>query len=247
MEPTPAQRESTDGAGRENTGAEHRVQPHDGAGLPHVIYLPGMQGEMPGDRWFVSGLRDGGIRAATIFNWTQRQWPVQNLRDRDQHHRAAEALIEMIDAADPGPVVLIGHSTGAMVILDALSTLSRPRVEQAWLLSAAVSHAYDLRPALAGVHRLISIYSPADYVVLNLGTRVFGSADGLTQPCGGYQPFDGPGSDDARVEQIKWDPAWLRSGHYGGHLGPMAAASGAFARDIMAPMICARLRTEPSA
>ncbi len=209
-----------------------------------IIYLPGMQGEAAGDRWIERGLIDAGAADTRIFDWVESWWPLKNLRNRENHKRAAaklaEKLRELVDDGEGKKHVLLGHSTGAMVILDLLEHFDEPVVDLAWFLSAAVSRGYDLRPALGGTKRLVNVYSPVDYVVLNLGTKLFGSADGEHEECAGHQPFNGPGREDARLEQIAYDPQWLKAGHYGGHLGPMATVTGAYARDVLLPLICER-------
>lgn len=199
------------------------------------IYLPGMQGERMGDRSFCAGLIEAGLRDSEIFDWPEHRWMLNNLRDRESHRRMAEELAGRIGVLTDRRVVLVGHSTGAMVILDTLEQLGRQPIEQAWLLNAAVSGDYDLRPALAGVRRLVNIYSPRDWLVLNVGTRLFGTADGPRKWCAGFSSFTGPGGDDPRLEQRCYDPAWLKAGHYGGHLGALLLTR--FARDVIGPMI----------
>lgn len=210
-----------------------------------IEHVPGMQGDAPGDRWLVRALVEAGFEQTSLFAWTGYRWPLNNLRDRRQHRRVGRQLAERLQDLhrrdEAVRHVLIGHSTGAMVILEALARLGTAIVDQAWLLNAAVSRRFDLRPALAGTRRLINVYSPLDWAVLNLGTRVFGSADGLREPCAGFQPFIGPGCDDGRVEQIQHRRGWLRSGHYGGHLGALTPVNRLFVRDVLAPMIVERL------
>ncbi len=206
-----------------------------------VIYLPGMQGRMLGDRWLTQGLTDAGLRHVQTFNWPRSIWPLRNLRDRAMHDAAADHLLQLIRAErqhhTDRALVLIGHSTGAMVILDALSRLDEAPVEQAWLIAAAVSCGYDLVQSLGGVEHLVSVYSPWDWAVLGAGTRLFGTADGLNEDAAGYRQFTGPGADDPKLHQMAYDPGWARTGHLGGHLGPLNRF---FARRIMGPMILNR-------
>jgi len=212
-----------------------------------IEYVPGMQGEALGDRWFTAGLIEAGFAETTLFDWTGYRWPLNNLRDRRQHARVGRELAARIAAAHRRQRdvrhVLIGHSTGAMVVLEALDALGTAIVDQAWLLNAAVSRRYDLRPALAGTRRLINIYSPFDWLVLNLGTRVFGTADGKREACAGFGPFVGGGCDDGRLEQIAWDRRWTKTGHYGGHLGPLMPINRLFVRDVLGPMVVQRFNT----
>lgn len=110
-------------------------------------------------------------------------------------------------------------------------------MDQAWFLNAAVSRSYDLAPALAGTRRLVNVYSESDYFILNLATKVFGSADGEFTDCAGHKPFIGPGSDSDKLEQIAYDKSWLRAGHVGLHT---TSLFGPFARDVVLPMILER-------
>ena len=206
-----------------------------------VIFLPGMQGDTPGDRWFVKGLIEGGATDSRLFDWTESWWAMKNLHDRDGHRRAAEKLagkLQQLSEEDPHKTtILIGHSTGAMVILDILPLLQADLIDQAWLLNAAVSRGYDLTAALPGARRIVNLYSKNDWVVLNLGTKLFGTADGSHEASAGHEPFDGPGSGDARLEQLPYDPAWAKTGHLGLHTTFVFKH---FSRDVLLPMILER-------
>ena len=206
-----------------------------------VVFLPGMQGDTPGDRWFVKGLIEGGATDSQLFDWTESWWALKNLHDREGHQRAAAKLAGKLQQpieANPSPVnILIGHSTGAMVILDILPLLPEGLIHQAWLLNAAVSCGYDLTPALPGTQKLINVYSKNDWIVLNLGTKLFGTADGNREASAGHQPFDGPGSDHPRLEQLPYDSAWAKTGHLGLHTTFIFKA---FSRDVLLPMIVDR-------
>ena len=210
--------------------------------LPTVIYLPGMQGAMLSDRWFVRGLRGGGLKRCRTFDWTRSRWWLVNLRNRRTHRQGAVKLARWIarrkQRRPSQPIVLIGHSTGAMVILDALERLDAPHVDAAWFIAAAVSSNYDLSAALNGARRLVNMHSPGDWLVLGAGTTLFGTADGLYRKSAGFSGFTGTGSDDPRLRQVPYDPKWLASGHLGGHTTPLFRL---FARDVLGPMVLAEL------
>jgi hypothetical protein len=203
-----------------------------------------MSGAGPLDRWFARGLGRSGLGRVEVINWPRtRAWMLHNLRNREQHLRAARELADRLIAMhrrEPRvELVVTAHSTGVMVTLDALARLGEPIVAQAWFLAAAVHRSSDLRPALGGVRRLCNLYSWRDVLALGMGTAVFGNADGLRGESAGRQPFVGPGSDDERVEQIAYDPRWRRTGNLGLHT---TVLYGTFARGVLAPMIRRRLR-----
>lgn len=203
-----------------------------------VIYLPGMQGEIPLDRWLLRGVRDGGVNDCRIYNWPESWWPLRNLRDRDQHRAAGARLVEMVkrehEEGDNSKVVLMGHSTGAMVILDALEMIEEGLIDQVWLLSAAVCCDYDLRGCVEKTERMVNVYSGLDWLALNVGTRLFGTADGIHGKSAGYAGFCGAGSDDERVEQWVYRMEWLRWWHWGGHLSVLNRM---FGREVIGPGI----------
>ncbi len=206
----------------------------------HLRHLPGMQGEIFLDRWFVRGLRRGGLEDSSVYHWTKHRWPLRNLRDRAAHRAAAWELAERLTAfhaAHPGrPMVLTGHSTGALVVIETLANLEAGVVTQAWLISAAASRSYDLRPALAKVGRMVNVYSRLDWLTLSAGTTLFGTADGRRGAAAGWGRFTGPGSDSPKLEQWPHRLVWLKRFHGGGHLAPLNTA---FARHVIAPAIVA--------
>ena len=61
-----------------------------------IIYLPGMQGEAAGDRWIERGLIDAGAADTRIFDWVESWWPFKNLRNRENHKRAADKLAKKL-------------------------------------------------------------------------------------------------------------------------------------------------------
>lgn len=201
-----------------------------------VIYTAGMCGEKGFDRFCISGLRKAGLRVLS-HHWACHNFPIFNLRDRRQHERAAASLAGMVREVRRESavehVVLIGHSTGAVVVLDALQHVKEP-VGQAVLLAAAVSPHYDLRRSLEPVSRLLNLYSPLDLFMLLAGTSLFGTADGRHRPAAGCVGFHGTGADDPRLVQRRYSPRWARCGNFGGHIGCL---HGQFAQRVLAPII----------
>ena len=203
-----------------------------------VYYCPGMMGEIRADRQFLRGLAEGGVGDSVLFNWPRYLNPLRNLRNRVQHHRAAGQLMETVRrfqrSSPDRPVVLMGHSTGTLVLLEALTLMEEGGVEQAWLLASAVRPGYDVRPALQRLDRLVNVYSRKDRWLAGWGTFFFGTADGAREPAAGKVGLVGPGADDPRVEQLAYESAWREHGHRGGHLGVLSRE---FAGHVIAPAI----------
>jgi len=202
-----------------------------------VYYLPGMAGMLHRDRLFCDAIRKAGIKLVHDLNWVRHPWTLQllNLRQRRGHLETAEQVARMIDTEpDFHRVVLIGHSTGAMIALDILEHLQQRTVEQTWLLAPAVSRSRDITAALPHTDRLLNLYSGGDWLHNCIGTSLVGSADGKFGPCAGYAPLTGPGSDDDTLKQVNYDQTWRQHGHRGGHLSILKPD---FATHVIVPAI----------
>jgi len=166
------------------------------------------------------------------FAWTHG-WGqlLKDLMDIEHVKRKAQELaadINRIKAKEPERLIyLLAKSGGTGLALLATEQLAADTLERVVLLGAAVSPTYDLRPALRATKRqIVSFYSPFDQIVLNLGTRRFGTIDRVHGPSAGYRGFETPkqlsDADHAlygRLVQISWDPSMLLQGYAGGHTG----------------------------
>ena len=116
------------------------------------------------------------------------------------------------------PVFLVGKSGGTGLVVRALEHLPGDTVEDAVLLSPALSPTYDLSPALRAVSReMVVFWSPLDLIVLGLGTRVFGTIDGIKSVSAGLVGFRGPPAGDTareasyrKLRQVRWRMEWRR-------------------------------------
>jgi pimeloyl-ACP methyl ester carboxylesterase len=154
-----------------------------------------------------------------------------DLFDRPHLLRKALELADQIHAVldrDPAtPIFLIGRSGGAALVLHTAELLPPRSLERIVLLSAGISSGYDLRPALRSVRgEIVSFHSKNDQLVLNWGTRTFGTLDRVRSTGAGLNGFVPPKDlDEAdralydRLVQIPWQPRMLRVGHTGSHLG----------------------------
>jgi hypothetical protein len=155
----------------------------------------------------------------------------KDLQDTQHLLRKAQELavyLRELRAHDPDrPIYIIAKSGGTGLVLFALEAVPPNTVDRVILLSAAVSPSYDLRPALrASRHGIVSFNSPYDQVILNWGTRHFGTADRYYGPSAGLYGFVAPPKldDEGRtlythLVQIPWHSRMLWQGHNGGHLG----------------------------
>ena len=74
------------------------------------------------------------------------------------------------------PIYLVGHSAGSAVVLIAAESTPPGVIERVVLLAPSVSSCYDLRPALSRT-RIDAFSSRADWVILGLNMRLFGTTD----------------------------------------------------------------------
>lgn len=166
------------------------------------------------------------------FSWTHGKGRLlRDLQDTQHCLRKANELaaeVEKIKTQDPErPVYLVGKSGGTGLVLAAAEQLPPQTLERIILLSPAVAPTYDLRPALrATKYEIVSFYSPYDQLVLNWGTRQFGTIDRYYGASAGLRGFVIPpdlnASDRAlyeRLVQVKWNPAMILEGHLGIHIG----------------------------
>ena len=211
----------------------------------YLLHLPGVSGESVVDHTLVRGFRDGHLDAdVEIYDWTEHDPGVPALQAIGRNKKQAKLIAEKLTAkfrADPrGVIYLTSHSGGAGLAAWALEDLPPDvKVERAVFIAPALSRGYDLSGALGHVRdKAYVLYSDGDSVILNAGTKVFGTIDGVYDVAAGYGGFIGAkGSDSAayaKLMQIPYDPKWARLGHYGDHIGPMGAA---FSREVLVPLL----------
>jgi pimeloyl-ACP methyl ester carboxylesterase len=166
------------------------------------------------------------------FIWTHGKGhlfkDLQDTRNSLQKSNELAGEIRRLKAADPDrPLFLIGKSGGSGLVLAAAEQLPEQSIERIILLSAAVSTTYDLRPALrATKHEIVSFYSPFDRLILDWGTRNFGTIDRYYGPSAGMRGFKVPRNLSApeerlydRLVQLPWNPRMILEGNTGGHIG----------------------------
>jgi hypothetical protein len=181
------------------------------------------------------------------FIWTHGKGSyLKDLRDTHNVARKADELAAQIKeqyAREPQrPIFLVAKSGGTGLALLAAEQLAPGTLERMILISAAVNPEYDLRPALRATRReVVSFYSKNDQVVLNWGTRTFGTIDRVYGPGAGFRGFVVPKNLSAedraayqRLVQIRWTPSMLMYGYVGTH---SATSSPGFLIGELAPWL----------
>jgi hypothetical protein len=180
-----------------------------------------------------ASLRKAGLpHEVRNFRWSHGTGHfLVDLQDTQHLFKKADALalfLIQLRAESPNrPIYVIARSAGAGLTLFALEQVPPGTVERTILLSAAVSPSFDLRPALRATRgELVAFYSRNDQIVLNWGTRHFGTADRYYGPSAGLRGFVPPTELDRegralyrRLVQVSWTPRMILEGNPGNHIG----------------------------
>lgn len=216
---------------------EHRKQ----QGL--VVILPGIEGISAANLNIRDGLIDAGVdRAVMIYPWGRPIPGVSVLANQVDviGNRIAGSLIARMVATYqdqyPGrPVHIIGHSGGGGVAVFAAESMPEGRsIEGLVLLSASISRDYDLTKAMSHCSEgIVNFYNPQDTALLEAGTTVFGTVDGVHGPSAGLRGFTNshPGLVQRRISSSGGDP------HF-------AATREWFVEQHIAPYVRSRLAAE---
>jgi pimeloyl-ACP methyl ester carboxylesterase len=205
---------------------------HDGL----TLVLPGIEAESVFTYGMCDGLLDGGVQGAIrVFNWGL-PFPggyLANLTRIDRNRRRAKDIAQEIvayqNAYPHRPVHLVAQSGGAGVAVFAAEALPENRtVDGIVLLGAALSPTYNLSKALRKTKKgILNSHSCKDSMVLNWGTRFFGTTDRKFTPAAGHLGFQKPANltpeehtlYDEKLHQLPWCPDWADScQHWGGHI-----------------------------
>jgi pimeloyl-ACP methyl ester carboxylesterase len=210
-----------------------------------LIYVPGIGGYGHNDRAWTSGLRSGGFSGNTeVWKWTGNLGPISALWDHARHRAEARRMADRIRAlhseSPAKSLVLVGHSAGAGLAVMALEDLPPDvQVDEVVLLAPAVSRTYDLTRALRHVRGHADVfYSQNDTLVLEIGTFLFGTVDGVHGEAAGHGGFVRPprGSSEAYAKLVVHPYSTDRRlyGDDGGHEGMLRPA---VAAEVVAPLL----------
>ena len=210
-----------------------------------LVYVPGIGGYGHEDHGWIDGLKAGGYAGKTeVWDWTGKLGPVSALwahaRQRSQARRIADRIREIHSQSPAAPLVLVGHSAGAGLVVMAMEDLpSDLHVDEVVLLAPALSRTYDLTRALRHVDGHADVfYSQRDTLVLAVGTFLLGTVDGIHAEAAGHGGFVKPsGRGDATYAKLTNHPysddRRLR-GDDGGHAGILSPA---VATAVIAPLL----------
>ena len=218
---------------------------------PWLLHIPGISGETGLDRGMIRGLKEGGYAGITeVYDWTCGTPGLPALLARQRNHAQAKKIAEMIlsehEAHPETPIQIVSHSAGAGLLVWALEDLPKDvTVNSVVLLSPALSPDYDLSKALSHVAGKMYVFSsPHDTIVLGAGTRMFGTVDGKKTDAAGDVGFAIPPDADTRqyvkLVPLPYDPAWMKFGNIGDHVGTMLPA---FDKAVVCPLLLAALES----
>ncbi len=214
-----------------------------------VIVLSGIEGCGPLSWNVCKGIEDGGFSGAVVnWEWTTGLWPLflYHLRGKRRNLRAANKLASFIlqyEREYPGrPIYIIGHSGGGAMIAMTLETLpAREIVSAAIMLGPALSHRYDLAPALRRVRNgLWNHWSYGDAFLCAAGTLTCGCVDGKHTLSAGFRGFSPPSDAEkqklyeAKLKQVCYSPRFAKQFHLGGHFG---LANRVFVAETVCPVL----------
>lgn len=211
----------------------------------YLLHLPGVAGTTLLDRAMVKSLKQGGLEVQTqIYNWTRGDPGINALlayqRNQKEADKLAEHLIQRLRAEPDTKLYLTGHSGGTGLVVWILERLPEDvQVESVLLLAPALSPQYDLTRALQRVRGKMYVFSSVyDTIVLGTGTKLFGTIDGVKTDAAGRIGFVRPSAgDEKQYEKLiakPYNAKWMRYGNIGDHIGPIM---GAFARNVLAPLL----------
>ena len=218
-----------------------------------LIYMfPGVEGGPATLTNAAHGLRDAGVESAIeLFDWQRPIGGLTNLTLLAENRTKALEVVDRVrdfrDEHPAAPIDLIGYSGGGgMAIFVAEALPPDVRVRNVILAHPALCPTYDLDPTLEHIDgKLVNFYSTGEWVILGLGTTLFGTMDrsvGASAGMTGFQVEKAAALPDMRrhVEQRAWSPEMISSGHWGDHIGILARE---WNRRYVAPYL---LQTEPA-
>jgi pimeloyl-ACP methyl ester carboxylesterase len=137
---------------------------------------------------------------------------------------AAEILTYRQEHPD-SPIDLVGYSAGGMIALWVAEALPEDvRLRNILLAQPDISPTYDLTESLRRIDgKLVVFYSPNDWVLSAVFSRIFGTMDRQFVVAAGKVGFDlevavPDESLRAKVEQVGWSLEWAATGHPGNHM-----------------------------
>ncbi len=196
-----------------------------------TLVLPGIEAAGPFANAMVKGLSGVIPGAVQMFYWgiPFPEGYLPNLmwlrRNRSKAAELTRIIMRYQDEYPGRPIHIIANSGGAGPALFAVESLPEDRsIDGLVLLSGAISNTYNLSTALRRLRKgLFNFYSHRDWLVLGLGTTLFGTCDRKPRMSCGFVGFKQPtGLADAapytKLHQVPWNPSLIDDcGHWGTH------------------------------
>ena len=172
--------------------------------------------------------------------------------DHCNHIREGRRLASLVMAVKQEcpnrAVYLVGHSSGAAVILAAAEAVPPETVERIVLLAPAVSSEYDLRPALHSCRQTIEVFaSRRDVGALAIAIGFVGTADRRRTSAAGRIGFTPvlacPGDEQlyTKLHIHPWSRAVAWTGNRGSHYGTLGQT---FMRAYVLPLLLRPRRSD---
>ena len=195
------------------------------------------------------GLREGGYVGKTeVYDWTGPNPGLVALTANKHNHeealKIADRITRQFHDQPGGQILIVSHSAGTGLCVWALEDLPEDvKVDTVLLLSPALSPDYDLSHALSHVRgKAYAFHSPNDFFILAAGTHLFGTVDGKKTSAAGHDGFTRPQTASAaqydKLVAEPYDPAWMKLGNIGDHIGCMMPA---FAAAVLSPFLLSNL------
>jgi hypothetical protein len=209
------------------------------------IHLPGIGGYRDVDRGMLRGLREGGCDERIRV----RDWPgadaglaalMATQRHKDESKFVADMIKQELEINPNTRITVSAHSAGSGIIAWALEQLpAEDKIDTLLLIAPALSPTYDLSRAMSHVRgKVYVIYSPYDTAVLGMGTKMFGTVDGVKVEAAGKVGFKMPPNADReqyeKLVQIPYRSEWVKLGNIGDHIGGLSRP---FAKEVLAPLL----------
>jgi pimeloyl-ACP methyl ester carboxylesterase len=218
----------------------------------YLLHLPGIAGYHWVDKQMIAGLREGGYDGRiAVHDWTGDNPGIGSLINREQHDREAQRVATALEKRyrenPKRRIILTAHSGGTGIAVWALEKLPDDvQIDTVILLASALSPTYDLTAALKHVRgTMYALTSATDAIVLGVGTKTFGTVDGVKCEAAGKVGFSMPDAADeaeyAKLKQMPYQAEWLQLGNIGDHIGPLGRL---FTRTVLTPIVLGQAPTE---
>ena len=189
--------------------------------------IPGIEGQATMVKPVVKALRASDYEGEIFsYNWGNPILPFRNLCNKShkslKSQQLAQSITDFAHNHPNTPIDIVGYSAGAGLTIMAVEQLPYDvKIRNIYLVHGALSPDYNLTNALANSYGTIkNIYSKADWVILGLGTSIFGTMDNTHTASAGMVGFNPQmavpdQSQQNRLIQIPWQ---LDQKRWGGHI-----------------------------